>query len=126
MKCIAWPNMFSGNAQTTNILQEKEAVGKTLELLFNSEKGECFGDPYFGVHLKPILFEQNSPILTDLLIDRIHSAIVDYIPQVTVTRNDISIRRDSLNLYGIINVVYNIDNTSDLYSIQLTNNIQEE
>lgn len=126
MKCIAWPNIFGSTAQSTNILTEKAAVGKTLELLLNTEKGECFGDPHFGVRLKMILFEQNCPILADLIIDEIYTAILEYLPQIHVSRNDITIRRDQTNLYGIIRVTYLVDNTSDLYSIRLTNNVQEE
>lgn len=125
MHSIAWPNIFNSNYQTVNLLSGKEAVGKTLELLLNVEKGESFGDPYFGGRLKQLLFEQDSVILSDLLINELLSIIEEYVPQVKVNRNDISIRKDNTNLYAIIQVTYQIDNTTDLYTIQLTNNIQE-
>lgn len=125
MYSIGWPKVFNGDNQTVKLLEEKEAVCTTLHLLLNTEKGELFGDPYFGVRLKRLLFEQNSSILADMLIDELYTAIRDYIPQVTVSRSNITIKRDKINLYASIYVTYNIDNTTDLYSIQLTNNIQE-
>lgn len=125
MFSLAWPNVFNSNGHKTNIIEDKEAVRTTLHLLLNTEKGELFGDPYFGIRLKRLLFEQNSSILADMLTDEIYTAISDYIPQVTITRSGITIRRDKLNLIATVRVIYNKDNTTDLYTIQLTNNTQE-
>ena len=125
MYSLAWPKMFSSDHNKTNLVEDKEAVRTTLHLLLNTEKGELFGDPYFGIRLKRLLFQQNSCILADMLIDEIYTAINDYLPQVTVYRSGITIRRYNTTLIATVRVIYNKDNTTDLYTIQLTNNTQE-
>ena len=60
-----------------------------------------------------------------MLIDEIYTAINDYLPQVTVYRSGITIRRYNTTLIATVRVIYNKDNTTDLYTIQLTNNTQE-
>ena len=125
MHILSWPNIFNSNQQTTNLLSDKEATLRTLRLLLNTEKGELFGDPYFGLRLKRLFFEQSSPILSDLIIDEIYTGIRDFIPQITVHRSDISVLRNKASIQVKVHVIYNQDNTSDLYVINLTNNIQE-
>ena len=125
MHILSWPNIFNSNQQTINLLNDKEATLRTLNLLLNTEKGELFGDPYFGLRLKRLLFEQSSPILSDLIIDEIYTGVKEFIPQITVRRSDISVVRNKASITVNLNVIYNQDNTSDLYIINLTNNIQE-
>ena len=120
MYSIAWPNMFT--TASTNLLEGKAAIRKNLELLLNSERLSLFGDPYYGTKLKPAFFEQASPIIADLLIDEIYMTITQFLPQLYIARKDIAIYSDGVNLQAEVKCTYRLDNTSDLYMIQLTSN----
>lgn len=123
MYSVAWPNMF--NSVHTDLVKDKEALMQNFLLLLNSERLTLFGDPYYGTMLKPIIFQPNNNIITDLLIDELLTTIEAYMPQIAVTRRDIEISSDRINLFARIRVRYRIDNTTDLYMINLTNNRQE-
>ncbi len=125
MYSFAWPNIFSSNNVSTNLLEDKEAAKSNLLLLLNSERLSLFGDPYFGTLLKQVIFQPNNNIIVDLIIDELYTTICTYIPQLHLTRNDITIKSNKIDLFATINVTYKIDNTSDLYHINLTNNVQE-
>lgn len=123
MYSLAWPDMF--DSVNTKLLQDKDAIKSNLILLLNSDRLSLFGDPYYGTMLKPVIFQPNNNIIADLLIDELYTTIRTYVPQITVDRNSIRVMSDKIDLYVTINVIYNIDNTSDLYMINLTNNQQE-
>lgn len=118
MYSFAFPNMLSSTQ--ANLLSDKEAVKSNLKLLLNAERLSLFGDPYFGSQLKRALFEQSSSLVVDLMVDEIYTTIITFIPQVFLTRNDITITTDGVNLFAHISYIYVPDNTSDLYSINLT------
>lgn len=123
MYSLAWPDMF--DSVNTKLLKDKDAIKSNLLLLLNSDRLSLFGDPYYGTMLKPVIFQPNNNIIADLLIDELYTTIQTYLPQITVTRNSIQVMSDKIDLYVTINVIYNIDGTSDLYMINLTNNQQE-
>lgn len=106
---------------TTKLLKDSEAIKSNLNLLFHSESGELFGDPYFGGLIKQALFEQTTGIVADLLIDAIYTAVVTFIPQIYLTRKDISIQLEKTGLRATIKYVFLENNTADMYSILLTN-----
>ena len=89
-------------------------------MILSSEKLSHFGDPYFGTRLKRALFEQPSHLIVDLMVDEIYTTIITFIPQIFLTRKDIKLTTDGTDLYATINYVYLPDNTSDLYTINLT------
>ena len=122
MQSLAWPNMFSSNHRDTLLLSEKEAIKSNLLLLLNSEKLSLFGDPYYGVALKQVIFQPQDLVLVDLIIDEIITAIELYLPQIYVAREHIQLRSDKINLYATIQITYRMDNTSDMFNIVLTNN----
>lgn len=125
MNSFAWPNIFSSNNIDTNVLEDKAAIKSNLLLLLNSERSSLFGDPYFGTALKQVLFQPNNNIIVDLIIDELYTTICTYIPQLYLTRNDIKIEINKIDVLATVNVTYRLDNTSDLYFINLTNNTQE-
>jgi hypothetical protein len=73
-----------------------KATKQNVLLLLQSERGEFEYDPYFGILLKHYMFNQNSYILKDMLIDTIYTQIAIFLPQVKVSRNDINIISDPL------------------------------
>ena len=123
MKSINFPNMF--RSTSTNVIFDKEATASNLKLLLQSEKGELFGDPFYGIRLKRYLFEQNNNVLKDIIIDEIYTQVNLFMPQLVLNRKDIVINQDKekAKLYASITALNKIDYTTDLYNIVL---FQEE
>ena len=117
MTSIQFPKMFSPNS--TNITKDFDASRQNMLLLLHSEKGELFGDPYFGIRLKRYLFDQNNYILKDIIIDEIYTQLALFLPQLTVSRKDINIIQDKSILYCTFKAINNIDFTTDTYSLVL-------
>lgn len=124
MNSLAWPKMFDSGTYT-GLYEDKEAIKSNLLLLLNCERSSLFGDPFFGGSLNQIKFQQNTAILADLVIDELYTLIQTYIPQLYVSREDIKIYQNREVLSATIRVTYRIDNTSDLYYINLTNTYEE-
>ena len=118
IKSIAFPNMFTRTS--TNIVTDKEATFQNLKYLILSEKGELFGDPFYGVGLKKYLFDQNDTIIKDLVLDDMYTAIATFMPQLRINRNDLKLRTgDKGEIFVDIRAVNQLDFTTDLYSIVL-------
>lgn len=118
MYSFAFPRML--NSTTANLLNDKEAIRSNMILLFSSERGTLFGDPYYGCELAKYLYEQSGSIVVDLLIDELYTTIKTFMPQVYVERKDIKVYAINTTLYADIKYYYIIDNTSDLFTIRLT------
>ena len=118
MKSIAFPNIF--NATKTILLSDKEAIQSNLRLLIKSDKFSLLGDPYFGTNLKQFIYEPNTVVTEDLIIDEIYTAITTFMPQIVIQRDYIVIERKEHNVYCTIKYIINETNTSNLYTIKLT------
>ena len=118
MYSFKFPNMLS--SVSSNTIEGIEAVRSNIKLLLASEKMSHFGDPYFGSQLKRAFFEQSSSIIVDLMIDEIYSTLITFIPQIYLTRKDITITCKKTELFAEIRYIYLPDNVSDLYIISLT------
>lgn len=118
MYSFAFPHML--NHMSANLVQDKDAIRSNMILLLSSERDTLFGDPYFGSELKKYIFEQSGSIIPDLLIDEFYTTIITFMPQVFLTRKDITVFVDKNILYADIYYYYTIDNTSDLFTIKLT------
>ena len=115
---IAFPNMFTRTS--TNFVTDKEATFQNLKYLILSEKGELFGDPFYGVGLKKYLFDQNDTIIKDLVLDDMYTAIATFMPQLRINRNDLKLRTgDKGEIFVDIRAINQLDFTTDLYSIVL-------
>ena len=90
MKSIAFPRMIL-NKTSSNIIDDRQATKNNIANLLGSEQGTLFGDPFYGIRLKFYMFEQNSKVLKDILIDEIYTQIKVFIPQVTIRRSDIDV-----------------------------------
>ena len=117
MQSISFPNIFSG--AKTNLVEDNKATLQNMRLLFHSDKGALFGDPYFGSKLKRYIFEQNNIILRDIIIDDILVLIQTFIPQVAVTRKDIKLVSDKATIYAEVNCINKLDNEPNLFRISL-------
>lgn len=117
MISIRFPDMFKSNS--TNNVKDLDATKQNTLLLLYSEKGELFGDPYFGIRLKRYLFDQNNYILKDIIIDEIYTQLALFMPQLVVERKNIKIIQDRAKLYCNFTAVNQVDFTTDTYSLVL-------
>ncbi len=109
------------NRNTTNIVKDFNATKQNTILLLSSEKGELFGDPYFGIRLKRYLFEQNNYILKDIIIDEIYTQLALFMPQLKVERKDIKIVQDRAKIYCNFKAKNLANYKTDMYSLCLFN-----
>ena len=103
----------------TILVSDKAAIKQNLLLLLESKKNELYGDPYIGTELQKYLFEQNNIILEHIIKDELYIAIQHFIPQVFITRDNITISRTKEKMSIEIRVIYKIDETTDILSIDL-------
>ena len=120
MNSISFPHMFT--TSTTKVVKDHEATAQDMLLLFYSDKGELFGDPFFGIRLKRFTFNQNSPVLEQVLIDEIYSQVLVFMPQLTVTRNNIKIKRELGKMIITIKAINKVDFTTNMYEAVLLQN----
>lgn len=109
------------NSNSTKIVKNLSATKQNALLLLYSEKGELFGDPYFGIRLKRYLYDQNNYILKDVIIDEIYTQLALFMPQLKVNRNDIKIIQERAKLYCNFKAINQVDFTTDMYSLVLYN-----
>ena len=118
MKSIAFPQMFTRTV--TNTVSDHDATLQNLKLLLWSEKGELFGDPYYGTGFKKYLYDQNDLVLEDIVIDDVYTTIALFMPQIKVNRKDIKLIRDDKGRLSVtIKCTNLVDFTTDLYTIVL-------
>ena len=122
MRSFKFPNMFRSNS--SRIWREDEynkATKQNVLVLLQSERGEMECDPYFGILLKHYMFNQNSYILKDMLIDTIYTQIAIFLPQVKVSRNSIDIISDKAKgrLYCSFSGINQIDYTHNTFNLLL-------
>ena len=118
MYSIAFPKML--NNTTTNLVQDKEATASNLKILIMSDRTSLYGDPYFGTLIKKFLFEQNNVVLQDMIIDEIYTAILIFMPQIKVEREDITVTSDGVDVFTSVKCLNLLDFTTNLYNINLT------
>jgi phage baseplate assembly protein W len=121
--------MFRSNS--SNIWRTDEhgkATRQNVLLLLQSERGELECDPYFGILLKHYMFNQNSYILKDMLIDTIYTQIAIFLPQVRVARNSIDIVSDRLKgrLYCKFSGTNQIDYTHNTFNLLLFDETRQQ
>lgn len=122
MRSIKFPKMFNtSNTRVWSSSEYKEATAQNTKLLLNCERGELIGDPYFGLLLKHFMFDPNSYVLRDQIIDMIYTQLAQFIPQVKVERKNISVYQDREKgkLYCEFSGVSQIDYTVNTYTLVL-------
>lgn len=129
MRSYKFPKMF--NTNSSRIWLENEygkATKQNVLILLNSERGELECDPYFGILLKHYMFNQNSYILKDMLIDTIYTQIAIFLPQVKVSRNDINLVSDPLKgrIYCTFSGTNQIDYTHNTFNLLLFDETRQQ
>ena len=122
MRSFKFPKMFSSNSsQIWRADEYNKATKQNVLLLLQSERGEFECDPYFGILLKHYMFNQNSYILKDMLIDTLYIQIAIFLPQVKVSRSSIDIISDKEKgkLYCRFSGTNQIDYTHNTFNLLL-------
>lgn len=129
MRSYKFPKMFQTNS--SRIWRSDEygkATRQNVLLLLHSERGEFECDPYFGILLKHYMFNQNSYILKDILIDTIYTQIAIFLPQVKINRNSIDLVTDHLKgrLYCSFSGTNQIDYTHNTFNLLLFDETRQQ
>ena len=129
MRSYKFPKMFKSNS--SNIWRADEygkATKQNALLLIQSERGELECDPYFGILLKHYMFNQNSYILKDMLIDTIYTQIAIFLPQIKISRNNINLVADNLKgrLYCSFSGTNQIDYTHNTFNLLLFDETRQQ
>jgi hypothetical protein len=114
--------MFKSNSSRIWRSDEyNEATKQNVLLVLQSERGELECDPYFGILLKRYMFNQNSYILKDMLIDTIYTQIAIFLPQVKISRNSIDLVSDKVKgrIYCSFSGTNQIDYSHNTYNLLL-------
>jgi hypothetical protein len=114
--------MFKSNH--SRIWREDEynkATKQNVLVLLQSERGELECDPYFGILLKHYMFNQNSYVLKDVLLDTLYTQIAIFLPQIKVSRNSIDLITDEKKgrIYCSFSGVNQIDYTHNTFNLLL-------
>ena len=129
MRSFKFPKMFDTNSSRIWKADEYgKATKQNVFLLLQSERGELVCDPYFGILLKHYMFNQNSYILKDMLIDTIYTQIAIFLPQVKISRNSMDIVHDPLKgrLYCSFSGTSQIDYTYNTYNLLLFDETRQQ
>lgn len=129
MRSYKFPNMFNTNSsQIWRADEYGKATRQNALILLQSERGELTCDPYFGILLKHYMFNQNSYILKDMLIDTIYTQIAIFLPQVKVSRNNIDIISDKVKgkLYCSFSGISQIDYTYNTFNLLLFDETRQQ
>ncbi len=119
MNAVQFPNMISNNQ--TNIVYDYNATLQNLTALILSSKKTLFGDPYFGTNIKKLIYDRNSAVLRDIVIDDIFTAITMFMPQIRVERRNITVESSGSSLYINIKAQNLLDYSFDDYTINMLN-----
>ena len=120
MYSLSFPEMFSKDGTRTMTIEDHAATFSNLKLVLSSTKNSLLGDPDFGSLLKSKLFEQNTVILQDLIIDDIYTTILTFMPQLVLKRTDIKVTSDGVDVFATVQCTNLIDYELDTYTINLT------
>jgi len=129
MRSYKFPKMFNTNSSRIWLEDEYgKATKQNVLILLHSERGELECDPYFGILLKHYMFNQNSYILKDMLIDTIYTQIAIFLPQVKVSRNSINLISDAVKgkIYCSFSGTNQIDYTHNTFNLLLFDETRQQ
>ena len=129
MRSYKFPNMFKTNSsQIWRTDEYGKATRQNALLLLQSERGELECDPYFGILLKHYMFNQNSYILKDMLLDTIYTQIAIFLPQIKISRNSIDLVTDRLKgrIYCRFSGTNQIDYTHNTFNLLLFDETRQQ
>lgn len=109
--------MFSSSS--TYVVEGYDASKQDIELLVKSEKGELFGDPFFGIRTDSFRYNQNSSVMRDILADELFTQLSIFAPQIYLTRNDVEVRSEGSTVYAVVKCTNRSDFKTNMYELVL-------
>lgn len=116
MKSIGFPNIFKG---TSTIVEEDNSTMENIKLVIGSNVRSFFGDPMFGSDLRRFLYDQNSRYLAEVVADEIAICLNEFIPQIAVSRQDITVNIDKNVMSISINCILKESGTPSVFRVSL-------
>ena len=120
MTGIQFPKMFNTNSTKAWTNTDYLAATKQNAItLLQCNRGELFGDPYFGTLFRQYMFDQNGYKIKDVIIDMLYVQLALFLPQLKINRNDIDIIRDKEKgkIYCTFSGINQIDFELNTYQI---------
>jgi hypothetical protein len=113
----AFPPNFSrrGVNSGVDMVEGKEDIDQSLEILLNTSLGERVMQPTYGCNLKDYQFEPMNGSLVAQLRDLIANAILYHEPRIRLDKLEIS-EAESLEGKLLIQIDYTIRNTNSRYN----------
>ena len=105
----------------TQLVRDSDATQSNLVLALLSNKKSFIYDPDFGCTLGSMFFNQNNDLIPELVIDQVYTCIVNFMPQLQLSRNDIKLSQHTTGVDIHINVKNILTNEVSMYSIALLN-----
>jgi len=97
---------------------EENAVKRALRNLILTNKGERLYQPDIGCSIRRVLFEDISPVTTELLQNYIEEAVNRYEPRVDLTK--VIVNPNEINNSYEVSIIYEIINNSIPQALTLT------
>jgi uncharacterized protein len=113
----AFPPTFSGRNNNSGVVmvEGKEDIDQSLEILLNTSLGERVMAPDYGCNLKDYQFEPMNTSLVGRLRDLIANAILYHEPRIQLEKLGIS-EADALTGKLLIEVEYTVRTTNSRYN----------
>ena len=100
----------------------REVVKQNFKNLLLTSPGERVMDPDFGIGLRNYLFEQNSVILREEVMEAVYEQVNRYLPFVKVKKIDIGSDDSSTTL--MVSIIYSIPSIDTQDQISVTSALQ--
>ncbi len=114
----AFPPTFShrkDNNSGVEMVEAKEDIDQSLEILLNTSLGERVMQPTYGCNLKDYQFEPMNASLVGRLRDLVANAILYYEPRIRLEKIEVS-EADALLGKLLIEVEYTVRTTNSRYN----------
>lgn len=118
MISIKFPDMLSVN-KVNLLYTNSDSTLNNLRVLLNCDRKTLLGDPAFGSYAREYLFEQNDAMLREIIVDGVYTTIRRYMPQLSLSRSNITVTSDGYKVSANISCINNIDATVNNYNIDL-------
>tara|TARA_R110000744_G_scaffold330328_1_gene435825 strand:+ start:95 stop:502 length:408 start_codon:yes stop_codon:yes gene_type:complete len=109
---------LNGPAVFNSTYSTKDQIKTNLLNLILTEKGERINEPYFGLGLKKLIFEQS--IEKEPLLESINNQLELFLPEITIV--DVIINNNQKENTVNVNIIYSIDLTEINQNLQVNFN----
>lgn len=110
---IAFPNMFSSDSNTVQLLTGKEAVKTAMRSALLSRQNELLGDPAFGSQILNYVFDVKNATFGLDVREEIARTLNQNVTGISCSSNDIYLSDDPQSTGLRIVIYYNYNSTNE-------------